>query len=369
MNSQDVGGAVSKEVTPVTEGMTEITLSFPFDYAYSAFPQDLHVYFEAQYDEKRPLLSLTWLTPDGREIEIASFPIPKAHVYRLSLDEKLQRKLGKRHPHRALFTDPAAETTVPLQGSYELRVSAMVFEEGSDVDAEFILYGQVYGWAGTDDRRRDLTLALLWGAPVALAFGLLAAVGATISNVTIAAVGVWFGGWVDGLIQRITEVNMVLPFLPISIMVYLLYSKSFWAVLGGTVLLSVFGSGIKNYRAIFLQVRDAPYIEAARAYGASDRRIILRYLIPRISAAVVPQLVILIPSYVFLEAALAYLGVSDPVFPTWGKLIAARRLGSVFADGYHIELAPIALLVLTGLAFVMVGLALERIFEPRLREM
>jgi peptide/nickel transport system permease protein len=204
---------------------------------------------------------------------------------------------------------------------------------------------------------------------VALSFGLLAAVGTTISNITIAAVGVWFGGWVDSLIQRITEVNMVLPFLPISIMVYLLYSKSFWAVLGGTVLLSVFGSGIKNYRAIFFQVRDAPYIEAARAYGASDRRIIFRYLIPRISAAVVPQLVILIPSYVFLEAALAYLGVSDPVFPTWGKLIAARRLGSVFADGYRIELAPIALLVLTGLAFVMVGLALERIFEPRLREM
>ena len=74
----------------------------------------------------------------------------------------------------------------------------MVFEEGSDVDAELVIYGQVHGLGGTDHRRRDLMVALLWGTPVALAFGLLAALGTTITTMIISGVGTWFGGWVDG---------------------------------------------------------------------------------------------------------------------------------------------------------------------------
>lgn len=162
---------------------------------------------------------------------------------------------------------------------------------------------------------------------------------------------------------------MVLPFLPVSLMVYTLYTKSFWAILGVTVLLSIFGNAIKNYRAIFLQVKEAPYIEAARAYGASGWRIIFHYLIPRIIPVLVPQLVILVPSYVFLEATLAFLGVSDPVLPTWGKLLVDGLSRGTYGGDYHLVLEPVGLLMLVGFAFAMLGFALERIFEPRLREM
>lgn len=369
MNSRDSAGVVSKSTSLVSEGVTEIALSFPFDFPYGAFPQELVVHFEAQYDEKMPLLSLTWLTPDGREIDMGSFSITPSYAYRLSQDGRLQRKLDAQRLEQALFADPNVEKPVPLRGAYELQVSGFVFEENADLDAEFILYGQVYGLAGTDHRRRDVMLALLWGAPVALAFGLLAAVGTSISTMVIAAVGVWFGGWVDNLIQRITEVNMILPVIPFSIMIYLAYSKSVWVILGVVVLLSIFGGAIKNYRAIFLQVKEAPYIEAAQAYGASDRRIIFRYLIPRIIAVLIPQLVILVPSYVFLEATLAFLGVSDPVLPTWGKLVSEGLSHGLYTGAYHMVLVPVCILMLTGLAFVMVGIALERIFNPRLREM
>jgi peptide/nickel transport system permease protein len=185
----------------------------------------------------------------------------------------------------------------------------------------------------------------------------------------IAAVGTWFGGWVDNLVQRITEVNMVLPFLPVSLMVYTLYSKSFWVILGVTVLLSIFGNAVKNYRAIFLQVKQEPYIEVARSYSASDLRIIFRYLIPRIIPVLIPQLVILVPSYVFLEATLAFLGVSDPVLPTWGKLLVDGLSHGTYSGNYHLVLEPLSLLMLIGLAFALLGIALERIFQPRLREM
>ncbi len=146
----------------------------------------------------------------------------------------------------------------------------------------------MFGLAGTDHQRRDLMIALLWGTPLALAFGLLAALGTTFTTMVISALGAWFGGWVDGIIQRITEVNMVLPFLSILIMVGTFYSRSLWLMLGVTILLSIFGGTIKTYRAIFLQVKESPYIEAARAYGASNGRIIVQYLVPRIDPAADP---------------------------------------------------------------------------------
>src|SRR3990172_6492140 len=109
-----------------------------------------------------------------------------------------------------------------------MRVSVLTFEENSNVEAEFVLFGKVYGLAGTDHRRRDLTVALLWGTSIALSFGLLAALGSTFSTMLIAAIGVWFAGWVDELIQRITEVNLILPVLPVLIMVGAFYSRSIW---------------------------------------------------------------------------------------------------------------------------------------------
>jgi peptide/nickel transport system permease protein len=254
-----------------------------------------------------------------------------------------------------------------LKGAYELRISGVLFEENADLDAELVLHGQVYGLAGTDHLRRDLLVALLWGMPVALSFGLVAAIVTATSTMIIAAVGSWFGGWLDSAIQRITEVYMILPVIPICITVYLASDKSIWVILSAVVLLNIFGSAIKNHRAIFIQVKEEPYIEAARAYGASNRRIILRYLIPRIIPVLVPQLVILVPSFVFLEAMLAYLGVSDPSLPTWGKLIEAGITHGLYTGAYHMLLEPVSLLLLVGLAFVMLSLSLERMFQSRLR--
>jgi peptide/nickel transport system permease protein len=186
----------------------------------------------------------------------------------------------------------------------------------------------------------------------------------------IAGVGTWFGGWVDGLIQRITEVNLILPALPILIMVGTFYSRSIWLMLGVLILLYIFGGGIKTYRAIFIQVKESPYIEAAQAYGASDARLIFRYLIPRIIPTLLPNLVTLIPGFVFTEAALALLGLGDPILPTWGKVIYdAYDFGALYHGHYYWMLEPSILLMITGLAFSLLGFSLDRVFNPRLRGM
>ncbi len=363
---------VRKSARSVSAEMTEVTISFAFDYPYTALPQDLAVFFTSQYEQKKPYVSLALFTPGGRKIDLKGFTITSAGTYLASTDPRLRRQnaFGGEggHPLQALFGGPEAEAPVALPGTYELRVTGNAFDGSRDLDAQFVLYGQVHGLAGTDHKRRDLGVALLWGAPVALGFGLLGAVATSLASLVLAAAGVWFGGRVDDLVQRITEVNMILPALPLAMTVYLVYAKSIWAILGVMVVLSIFGSATKSYRAMFLQVKESPYVEAARVYGARGWRVITRYLVPRSLPVLIPQLVILIPGYVFLEATLAYLGVSDLHLPTWGKVINDALTNNVFQGHFYWVLQPVGLLMLTGLAFAMLGFALDTIFNPRLRE-
>jgi peptide/nickel transport system permease protein len=326
------------------------------------------LYFTSEYESKQPFVSIIWVTPDEREIKIGNFAIGTTHTYPMSQDDAIKKRVNGLSPEIGLFVDPEDEEKTPIRGTYQLIIEAIAFEPESTVDIEFVMLGQVYGWAGTDHLRRDLTLSILWGIPIALAFGLLAALGTSVLTMIIAAVGAWYGGFVDGLIQRITEINLVLPFLSILIMVGTFYSRSIWAILGVTIALSIFTGSIKSYRAIFLQVKESTYIEAAQAYGAKDGRIIFRYLIPRIIPLLIPGLISAVPAFVFLEASLALLGIGDPVLPTWGKTIyGAYSNAALYRGWYYWILEPAVLLMITGLGFAMLGFTLDRIFNPRLR--
>ena len=369
--SSEDGDSVVKEYTTTSSGKTDIRMSIPIEYTADTFPQELIVFFTTEYQDKEPFASLTWDTPDGRTIRIGDLSVNRKQTYRISQDEALIRRLGGMDPEVGLFADPESpepENPRVLKGTYTLNVSVLLFEEIGDASAELVSYGDVYGWFGTDHLRRDLTIPLMWGTPIALIFGLLASGGISILTLAISAIGGWFGGVVDAIIQRITEVNLTLPFLSILIMIGTFYSRSIWTMLGATIVLSIFGASIKTYRAIFLQIRESTYIEAAKAYGASDMRIIFRYLIPRIIPLLIPGLVLGVPTFVFLEASLAVLGLGDPVLPTWGKIINDAWVQAALYNGqYYWILQPAILLMITGFSFAMLGYSLDRIFNPRLR--
>lgn len=379
-NSRD--GTAVKTVETGASGLNYITITYTFNYTYGDFPQGIILYFDPEFTVKQPFAVLTWITPDGREFEIGKMGTPLDSNYAI-MDTTYIRKALSAHPSwknwyddsstyptppvNLLFADPARDTPVILPGTYSLRIDGITFEKDSDLDAEMVLIGQVYGVAGTDYNRRDLLVPLLWGMPFALVFGLLGACITTVLSMALAATGVWFGGWVDDLIQRLVEANMILPVIGIAVLIYSYFNVSIWTLLWIVVLLNVFGSPIKSFRAALLQVKDSLYIEAAKAYGASNSRIIFRYLVPRIIPTLIPQLVILIPSYVFLEATLGIFNVYS-LYPTWGRIIyEALRYGGSYGSGYWV-LEPIAMLLLTGLAFSMLGFALERILNPRILE-
>lgn len=356
-----------KTVVDLGDGVSTSDFIFKFDYQYDGFPSELSVFLTAQFNNARPNVVIKWVTPDGREIPLADLTVRSQENYNISQDTRVSRRLGGVQPHVGLFADPANPNKV-LKGTYQLVGEGLVFEESSTVDASLVVYGQLHGLAGTDHRRRDITVALLWGTPVALTVGLVAAVLSSLATMFLGAASVWFGGWIDWLIRRINEVVMILPLLPILIMVGLFYSRSIWVMFGVVIALGIFGSGILSYRAMFLQVKESGYIDAARAYGASSGRIIFRYMIPKIIPTLIPGFVTQVPTFVFLEATLAVLGLGDPVLPTWGKLINdAQSNGALFNGYFYWVLEPAFLLILAGFAFAMLGFALDRIFNPRLR--
>ena len=359
----------AKTVIPYGEGFSEIQVVFEFEYTADDFPSELSLFLQGVYDREAPYVDAFWITPDGREIRLAEFTVGRSYSYRISQDNQVRRRVGNVAPEIGLFADPSVtDKLVPLKGTYKLVLDGFLFEDDATIEGSLIAYGKVHGIAGTDHRRRDLSVALLWGAPIALTFGLVAAVGTSLITMALSAMAVWFGGIIDWIIRRITEVNMILPMLPILMMIGIFYSRSLWVILGAVVVLSIFGSSILTYRSMFLQVKESAYIEAARSYGAGSARIIFRYMMPKIIPVLIPSLVVTIPAFVFLEANLAILGLGDPILPTWGKLLNdAYEQGALYQGHYYWVLEPAVLLMLCGLGFSMLGFALDRVFNPRLR--
>ena len=363
-NLEEAGTKIEE---PIGDGMKSVEIVLPFEYSYDGFPIEISLFTYAVFDEARPNVSVHWRRPDGQMIVVSErVRLSSAYRYHISQDADVRRALGGLLPHVGLFASQE-DGSRPLQGRYEMIVQGEL-REGDELDAKLVVYGEIHGFAGTDHQRRDLMVALLWGVVIGLVFGVLAAVGAQVSTFVLAGVGTWFGGKLDAAFQRITELNMILPMLPILIMFGYFYSRSIWVMLGLVIALNVFSGAMKTYRAMFLQLKEAPYIEAGQAYGAGNFRIIFRYLLPRIAPTLLPQFVIVIPSFVFLEATLAILGLGDPSLPTWGKVIQdAYAQGALYKGYYYWIVQPSVLLMTIGFGFALVGFSLDRVFNPKLR--
>ena len=374
--------SVERTETVLNETTKTITLTYTFDYPYTEFPKDMVIYYYPTYQEKVPFASMILTTPDGRELELRGEMTSFEKNYEpgsvLNINKILKQNpnwkewfsIDEHYPTPAfylLFADPNAKTAKAVPGTYILTINAVGFEKDWDLDAQLVIFGQVYGMAGTDYMRRDLMTPLLWGMPIALIFGLLGSIVITVGSAIVGAAAAWYGGWVDKALQVVIEANMILPVLAVGILLYAFYQVNFWLILMIIILLNIFGSPTKTFRAAFLQVKEASYVEAARAYGATNWRIIWHYLIPRITPVMVPQLIALIPSFAFLEATFAIFNVSEVMYPTWGLVIQnAMKYGAAYGSQFWV-LEPISLLLLTGVAFGMSSAAFDYILNPRLR--
>jgi len=365
-----------------TAGLKHIVLEAKLDYLYEYYPSEVNAILYVN-NSNGMLVTLKWIQPNGVEIYLSRLVVndginPIYFCTRKDVKEGLLNTMAKLgtvppdtiKPEVLLFSDlnPSGGFNI-LRGTYRFKIEAETTSRNATIDSKLIVYGRVYGLAGTDSKRRDLFVGIVWGAPVALAFGLIAAILTSFIQTLLGTLSAWYGGLVDEIIQRVTDIYMIIPFLPILITISVIYKINIWTLLAIVVALSIFGGATKTARSMALQVMNEQYIEAAVSYGASRKRIMLLHILPRLLPYTVANIVLSVPSYVFLEAALSLLGLGDPAMPTWGKIISDAFEGGAVVHGlWWWVLIPSTLIIMTAIAFAFIGLALDKVVNPRLRE-
>jgi oligopeptide transport system permease protein len=183
------------------------------------------------------------------------------------------------------------------------------------------VYSRNHHLLGTDDSGRDLFSRLCWGGLISLGVGLAATFVALIIGVTYGAIAGFFGGKLDAVMMRITDILYSLPFTIFVILLMVLFGRSIlllFAAIGAVEWLTM----ARIVRSQVMAVKRMEYIEAARSLGFGRRRIILRHILPNILGPVVVYITLTIPAVMLLEAFLSYLGLGvQPPVSSWGVLI------------------------------------------------
>lgn len=346
ISSQDNGEV---HVQPLDDARRSVEVALPFRYDYNDFPSELTLFTRVTGGDERTPISVSWETPAGETIDLREDAVPESHRYLISQDRDLRDRLGAAS-HRGLFTD-SQDLGRPLRGDYRLVLKAEVPRD-ADVEARLVVYGQVHGPFGTDHMRRDLTVALAWGAIEGLRFGILAALAWLAGTLIVAMKGSRRRNRSDPLFQRLTGVNTVLLSLPVLIVIGHFVSPARGVMLSALLILSLLIGVTGLLRVRFLPSTGAPHGEPARKSG-------------NMVAVLLPSFLLLVPAFVLLDAALALFGFSDPLLPSWGTLLDHALQQHAVHHGQCYKLVqPMALLLLTALGFAMAGYALHRIYHP-----
>lgn len=230
---------------------------------------------------------------------------------------------------------------------------------------------------GADTAGRDVFVRVMYGARTSLIVAFAATGISLVIGVLVGMVAGYYRGKVDTFLSRMTDVVMSLPILLLAIGLASACGASREGCLGGLLkpglfLVSVI-IGFFNWpyiarivRGQVLTLREKEFVEAARAQGAGDWRIMRRHILPNVAAPIIVYTTLIIPNNILFEAALSFLGVGVPDrVPSWGRMLSDAGSGSLFTVAWWMMLFPGMFLFLTTLAFNMVGDGLRDSLDPR----
>ncbi len=231
--------------------------------------------------------------------------------------------------------------------------------------AKFIRPGDAAHPLGTDHLGRDVLSQIVYGARLSLAVGLVAAGISGIVGVLIGSVAGYYGGWIDLLLGRITDMFLIIPaFFLIIVVVATLGSNLLYVMV--IIGLTSWPANARLMRSQALTLRERTFVQALIALGESRPRILTRHIIPNGIQPIVANSTLQIAGAILLEAGLSFLGLGDPNQSSWGRLIYEGRSYIVTA-WWPSVFAGIAIVV-TVMAFYLIGDGLAYVLNPRTRK-
>jgi len=219
---------------------------------------------------------------------------------------------------------------------------------------------------GFDRQGCDIYSRVIYGARASVAVGILVTTGAVLIGGVIGALAAFYGGATDSVLSRVTDVFFAIPLLLGAIV--FLQSFPFRNILTVSAAIMIFGWPIvaRVMRGAVISVKEADFVTAARALGASDMRILRRHILPNAIAPVIVVATISLGLFIVLEATLSFLGIGLPSSTvSWGGDISDAQ--SSLRSAPHVLLYPSVALSITVLAFMLLGDAVRDALDPKLR--
>lgn len=237
----------------------------------------------------------------------------------------------------------------------------------NEYDYSAILHKPSAGhWFGTDEFGRDIFSRVLCGTRISLSVGLVSVSIATLTGTMLGLLGGYYGGWADSLIMRLCDTLLAFPGMILAIGIVAILGPGLYNVV---IAVAVFG--IPNFarlvRSTTLSLKNSVYVQAARSLGASDARLLFRYILPSAVPNIIIQYTMSIGSSILTASSLSFLGMgASPPTPEWGLLLSNGR--NYMLTAMHVTVFPGLAIFMTVLSFNLLGDGLRDALDPKLNQ-
>ena len=213
-------------------------------------------------------------------------------------------------------------------------------------------------WMGTTAEGRDVLSQILYGARPTILVGLGGGLMIILIGMSVGITAGYFGGKIELLLMRLVDFVYAIPIIPFAILMVVFFRIGLWTTILIIGIILWRGSA-RVLRSQVLQIKERPYIEAARMTGASNRQIVLKHIVPNISSMIVLFFALGIGISILVQANLAFIGISEPFQPTWGVIIRNAYRSGRFAEMWWWSIPPGLLISMSVLCTYLLGRGYE----------